>query len=324
MMKTWADRWVAVLVAITLLVVALTVNQARADVAHGTPGWCVSGKVASVHATYCRPWRGAAAVDVMTHGATYTGSYWAWPQHSPIYSYVDKTLRAGRATLTYDRVNSGPSTAITMESDALVLHRLIVVARLLGHRHVNSIGHSYGSGVALAEAVAYGDVDALVLTGYLHRPSNPAVTAGNYPANQDPKFADLGLDSGWLTSRPGVRGASFHSPSSDPDVVAFDEQQKDLVSLTGLLGFLAARGVPPNDNISRLVDVPVLVVAGQQDAIFCYQPVVFDCADQAAVAANEAPFYRDVTTRTIPGAGHSLTLHPADSFNVIDAWLRAS
>jgi pimeloyl-ACP methyl ester carboxylesterase len=212
-------------------------------------------------------------------------------------------------------------------SDAWVLHQLICGLRLLGYRRINSISHSYGSGVALAEATTeYEDdikANALVLTGYLHRSSNPAVAAGNYPANQDPMFADTGLDDGYLTSRPNVRGTSFHSPTSSPAVVAYDEAHKDLVSLTGLLGFLGARSVPAGANISNLVTVPVLVVNGQQDAIFCYQPAAFDCADEAAVAANEAPFYDDVEVHTIPESGHDLTLHQSAniSYGIISDWI---
>jgi pimeloyl-ACP methyl ester carboxylesterase len=239
--------------------------------------------------------------------------------------------------VSYDRIGNGQSTRpassteITMASDAYVLHQLIRGLWFLGYRHINSISHSYGSGVAVAEATTiYSDnikVSSVVLSGYLHRPSNPAVTAGNYPANQDPKFAGEGLDNGYLTSRPGVRGTSFHAPTSDPDVVAYDEGQKDLVSLTGLLGFLSARGVPPGDNISNLITVPVLVIGGQLDAIFCYNPTVFNCADGAAVTANEAPFYAGAASFQVvtqPDAGHDLTLHQSadESYEVISSWIQ--
>ena len=307
-------------------------------------GWCATLNVPvspaegqarswTVAATYCQPFRWTREVDILTHGATYDHTYWDWPQQPNTYSYVGKTLADGRAAVAYDRIGNGASTRplsteITMTSDAWVLHQLVHLLRCLGYRHINSISHSYGSAVALAEAATtYPDavkVDAVVLTGYLHRSSNPAVTAGNYPANQDPKFAAAGLDNGYLTSRPGVRGTSFHAPTSDPEIVAYDDAHKDLVSLTGLLGFLAARGVPPNDNISNLVSVPVLVVNGQQDAIFCYQPAVFNCADQAAVAANEAPYYGDVEVHTVPDSGHDLTLHPSAtvSYTIISTWIK--
>lgn len=324
---------------VTLGLVAIPASAHANPVGLHRAGWCLTLPVPvapsagadvawKVQATYCQPYRWSLTVDVLTSGSTYTGAYWDWPQRP--YSYVDKTLDAGRGALFYDRIGNGGSTRpvdpkqITMASDAHVLHQLISLARLLGARHVNSEGHSYGSGVALAEAATYGDVDALVLTGYLHRPSNPAVTAGNYPANQDPAF-DPSLDPGWLTTRPGARATGFHAPDSDPAVVAYDEAHKDLVSLTGLLDFLGQRNTPAATNLSRLVTVPVLVVTGGADAIFCYQPAVWDCADHALVQANEAPYYADVTTVTVPGSGHDLVLHPTapESFAAINAWLSA-
>lgn len=348
----------AVLVSASALVALATPVQAHAlddgfglKVHSSHKGVCLSSKIPvaaapeqplnwKVQFTLCQPFRFTREVDVLTHGATYIGSnpvatdasYWDWPQNPSLYSYVGKTLADGRATLAYDRIGSGRSTRplsteITMATDAYVLHQLVRTLDLLGYRQINSVSHSYGSGVALQEAVTYGDVSAVVLSGYLHRPSNPAVTAGNYPANMDPKFLAAGLDGGYLTSRPGVRGTSFHSPTSDPAVVAYDEEQKDLVSLTGLLGFLGARGVPAATNISNLVTVPVLVVNGQQDAIFCYQPAVWNCADAALVTANEAPYYSHAaafSVVTIVDSGHDLTLHPSadTSYGVINSWLQ--
>jgi pimeloyl-ACP methyl ester carboxylesterase len=316
-------------------------------------GWCASlilpvspapeqPRSWQVFVDYCQPFhwpRGQQReVDVLTHGATYTHTYWDWSQDPGLYSYVGKTLTDERATLNYDRIGNGASsrplsTEITMASDAYVLHQLIRGLRFLGYKQINSVSHSYGAGVAVAEATTdYGDgikASTQVLTGYLHRPSNPAVTAGNYPANQDPKFTGLGLDDKYLTSRPGVRGTSFHSLTSDPDVVALDDKNKDLVSLTGLLGFLGARNVPAATNISNSIKVPVLVIGGEQDAIFCYDPAVFDCANQALLTANEAPFYAGASNFEVmaePGSGHDLTLHPSadSSYEKISSWIQSN
>lgn len=292
-----------------------------------------------VGVTLCVPFRWTREVDVLTAGSTYTRSYWDWPDGGALYSYVGRALADGRATVAYDRVGNGTSTnpiddtlasaEITMASDAAVLHQLVSGVRALGYQKVNSVGHSYGSGVVLAEAKKYADVSTVILTGYLHRPSNPAVTAGNYPANQDDKFKDLNppLDNGWLTTRVGARASGFHSPSSDPALIALDEKNKDLVSLTGLLSFLADRNVAVGDNISNQITVPVLVVNGQEDAIFCYQPAVFNCADGAAVTANEAPFYahaKSFKVYTVATSGHDLALHPTAgaSYGIISSWLK--
>lgn len=309
------------------LCVATTVPVAPADDA--ARSWHVA-------LTLCTPFRLTREVDVLTHGATYTGAYWDWPGFGGAYSYVGRALADGRATLTYDRVGNGKSTnpiqdtlassEISMTSDAAVLHQLVAGLSTLGFRRINSIGHSYGSGVVLAEAKQYADVTTVVITGYLHRPSNPQVTAGNYPANQDDKFKDLGLDGGWLTTRPGARAFGFHAPTSDPVLVAQDEQAKDLVSLPGLLSFLSARGVSAGDNISNLITAPVLVVNGDQDAIFCFQPLVFNCSDSVAVSTNEAPFYahaKSFEVHMVTGSGHDVALHPTAgaSYSIINDWL---
>jgi pimeloyl-ACP methyl ester carboxylesterase len=294
-----------------------------------------SSTIQKVHGTYCQPFRwahGQHQVDVLTEGATYNASYWNWPVNPDLYAYVDKTLAQGRATFAYDRIGSGKSshpvsTDITESTDAYVLHQLIELLHRIGYRTINSIGHSYGSGIALEEAATYQDISNLVLTGYLHRPSNPAVTAGNYPANQDPAFAGWGLDSGYLTTRPGARQTSFYSSEADPTVVAYDEAHKDLVSQKGLVDFITKRGITSGSNMSNRVTVPILLMTGMKDAIFCYDSATFDCTNTTAVIANEAPYYEHAASlqvEMIAGTGHDLALHPTanDSFAKINQWIQ--
>lgn len=304
------------------------------------------GKAADqkIHTISCAPYKWAGGnrqVDVLSEGATYNALYWKWPQNPSLYSYAEKTLGAGRAVFMYDRLGSGTSshpvsTDITTAADAYILHQLIQTLRLLGFKDINSIGHSYGSGIALKEAALYKDVGRLVLTGYLHVPSNPAINAGNYPANQDPAFAGLNLDGGYLTSRPGVpstgqppaRQTSFYSSSADPAVIAYDDEHKDLVSLTGLLQFIAERNAPASSNIASQVKIPVLSVAGDKDAIFCYNLDLLNCNDTAGVRTHEAAYYTGAssfTYKSVADTGHSLTLHPSanESFKAINKWLTA-
>jgi pimeloyl-ACP methyl ester carboxylesterase len=291
-----------------------------------------------VHTVYCQPYKwahGSRQLDVLSSGSTYTSTYWMWPQQPKLYSYTEKTLKSGRAVMTYDRLGSGKSsrpvsTDVTIAADAHVLHQLIQWMSGYKFKKINSIGHSYGSGIALREATTYKDIDRLVLTGYMHVASNPAVSAGNYPANQDPAFAGQGLDNGYLTTRPGnppARQTSFYSSSANPAVVAYDEAHKDLTSLTGLLGFLADRNVPATTNISQQIDVPVLAISGELDAIFCYNPAVFNCSDSSAMQAHEASYFTNAPSFTFKGVadtGHNLPLHPSanTSFNVINKWIK--
>lgn len=291
----------------------------------------------TLSATYCQPFKwaqGTHQVDVLTAGATYTTSYWNWPVNPALYSYVGKTLDAGRATVAYDRLGTGQSsrpvsTDLTLDAEAYVLHTIVQTLHFGGYgfQKVNSIGHSYGSGVVIQEAGTFKDVSRVVVTGYLHDARNPIVATRNYPANQDPKFASLGLDNGYLTSKPGTRGLSFYSASGDPAVIAYDETQKDVVPLTGFLGYAAQQGSPAATNISGKINVPVLAVTGQQDLIFCSNALVLDCANQAAVQAFETPFYAGAPSfaaYTVANTGHDVALHPSanTSFGAINTWIK--
>jgi pimeloyl-ACP methyl ester carboxylesterase len=276
---------------------------------------------------------------VLTAGATYNGTYWDWPQQPARYSYVRKTLGAGRATVSYDRLGSGASshpvsTDITMDADAFVLHEIVQVLRLIGYQQVNSVGHSYGSGIAMREASVYRDVNRLVLTGYLHAGRNPVVAAATYPANQDPLFAGRGLDGGYLTTTPAAGGnvsgrqAAFYSASAEQAVIDFDDQHKDLVSSTGFGGYFADKAAPPAVNPSSQITVPVLLIDGRQDAVFCFNADLggLDCNNSAALYGHEAPYYARAASLAlvvVPSSGHDLNLHPSagDSFAVIDEWL---
>jgi pimeloyl-ACP methyl ester carboxylesterase len=277
----------------------------------------------------------------MTAGATYSSMYWNWPQNPALYSYVDKTLNQGRATLTYDRIGSGKSshpisTDITMVSDAYVLHELVQVLHVVGYHQVNSVGHSYGSGIAMREAATYKDVSRVVLTGYLHAGRNPIVAAATYPANGDPAFAGQNLDPGYLTTTPATsttpsgRQVAFYSSSADPAVIKYDDAHKDLVSASGFVGFFGDKAAPAGSNLSDQITVPVLSIAGDQDATGCFDPSIggLNCSNPAAVQSHEAPYYAGAASfvfKQVPNTGHDLTLHPSanQSFQMINQWIES-
>lgn len=293
-----------------------------------------------VSATYCQPaaWAGGPReVDVLTPGATYNSAYWDWPANPSLYSYMAKTLRAGRAAFDYDRVGTGlsshpPSTRISIGGEAYILHQMISWLRdRQGYSQVNSIGHSLGSVIAIEEAGRYQDITRLVVTGLLHLPNVGAGFAATllslmHPAALDPQFPLKGLDAGYLTTIPGERGADFYSPSADPSVIAYDESHKDVVPLTDLSGLATTWAQPPGPNSADAVTAPVLVVIGQQDAIFCAAPPIFDCSQQSELVATELPFYplaASLTVDSVPGTGHDIALHPSadQSFAQINQWI---
>jgi pimeloyl-ACP methyl ester carboxylesterase len=294
----------------------------------------------AISATYCQPltWAsGPREVDVMTPGATYNSAYWDWPQDPSLYSYVDKTLQAGRATFDYDRVGTGKSSRpagvqLTINNEAYVLHQIVGWLRgSLEYSQVNLIGHSLGSVISIQESGTYQDVSRVVVTGLLHIPNvgvGFAVTLASlmHLAATDPEFAGQGVAPAYVTTIPGDRGQDFYSSFADPAVISYDEAHKDVVPLTDLSSLGRTWALPPGQNVSDSITAPVLVVIGQQDAIFCPDPPILDCSVPAAVLASELPYYAaaaSLTADTIAAAGHDIALHPSadQSFAQINQWI---
>ncbi len=299
----------------------------------GQAGLTVSG-------TYCQPqdWAGGQhEVDVLTPGATYNRAYWDWPVDPALYSYVDKTLAAGRATFDYDRIGTGASSHpfsldITIGTEAYVLHEIVQWLRgSQGYDQVNLIGHSLGSVISIQEAGRYGDASRVVVTGLLHVPHigvGFAATLASllYPALEDPQFLAAGLDLAYLTTLPGDRAADFYSRSASPAVVAYDEAHKDVLPVTDLVTLATTWALPPGLNLSDKIAAPVLIVIGAQDAIFCTDPPVIDCSQPAELLASEAPYYAraaSLSLEVIPDTGHDIALHPTadESFGLISQWI---
>jgi pimeloyl-ACP methyl ester carboxylesterase len=289
----------------------------------------------SLAGTLCQPlaWgSGSHAIDVLSSGATYNRTYWDWPQDPALYSYVDKTLQAGRATFAYDRLGTGASshplsTLLTIPSDAYVLHQIVTWLHGQGYPRIDSIGHSLGSIIAIQEAGTYHDVTLLVPTGLLNTPDTGYANLISflYPAVLDPAFAGSGLDTGYLTTIPGTRGV-LHSSATDPSVISYDEQHKDLVASTEFDTAVSTVDTPPPLNIADNVTVPVLLVTGTKDALLCGGPL--DCNDTGSVRAAELPYYQSAPSLDVfmvPGAGHDLTAEPSadESFGAINQWLES-
>src|SRR4051812_47166136 len=101
------------LMAITLISTVLPTSAADAASLNGTcqkmslpvgygPGQPNNLKLSG---TLCMPNRVSDphAVDILIPGGSYDSLYWDFPYQSPTYSYVEKTLAAGRATFNIDR-----------------------------------------------------------------------------------------------------------------------------------------------------------------------------------------------------------------------------
>jgi alpha-beta hydrolase superfamily lysophospholipase len=266
-----------------------------------------------------------STVQLLVSGATYTDQYWNFPYGDGYYSYVDAATAVGYATFDVDRIGVGssshpPSAEVTLAAGAVALHDAVTALRsgaVDGHGFANVImvGHSLGSFETWTEDAAYHDVNAVIITGALHQLSpaaEPRATADLYPAVDDPKFAGSGLDPGYLTSRPGTRESLFYDPATaNPAVVAIDEATKSTLTIPELDGLIATLAEPAAQQPSSQVNVPVLIVAGAEDNIFCAGVTAYNCASPASVRAYESQFYAaapSLTVVTIPETGHDLAL----------------
>jgi pimeloyl-ACP methyl ester carboxylesterase len=149
--------------------------------------------------------------------------------------------------------------------------------------------------------------------------------ASAYPAMLDPKFAGTIADPLWDTTVRGTRGRLFYEPAtSDPRVIAWDEQSKDVLSATGAVTGAVSLVTPAPLNISRLVTAPVLIMNGSEDAIFCAG--TGNCSSGTHLAQTEQPYFPRaalVDGAVVPGTGHDLNLSTtsATSFREINGWL---
>jgi pimeloyl-ACP methyl ester carboxylesterase len=265
-----------------------------------------------------------SAVQVLVPGATYNHVYWNFPYGNGYYSYVAAATAAGYATFDVDPIGQGnsaqpPSDDVTLTAEAIALHDAIIALRagaVDGHAFskVMTVGHSIGSVDAWLEAADYEDVNAVIITGALHAisPDISTLEGDLYPAAFDPAFATEGLDTGYLTTEPGTRGSIFYdSVTANQDVVATDEANKDTVTVPVLAGATSMLSLPPAEQPSAQISVPVLVVVGADDNLFCTGVIDYNCASAASVRAFESQYYSPAAhlkVVTIPATGHDLAL----------------
>ena len=265
-----------------------------------------------------------ATVQLLVHGATYNHLYWNFPYGGGYYSYVDAATAAGYATFDVDRVGEGnsshpPSAGLDLTAGAVALHDAVTALRsgaADGHafQHVIMVGHSIGSSEVWLEAARYHDVDAVIVTAALHAlsPNIGALEGDLYPAVDDPAFAGSALDPGYLTTLPGTRGSLFYDPqTADPGLIATDEANKGTTTGAELGGAAAIIGAPPAQQPSYQINVPVLSVVGEDDALFCTGVTEYNCASTKSVQSFESQYYAPgahLRVVVIPNTGHDLAL----------------
>ncbi|HEY4573691.1 MAG TPA: alpha/beta hydrolase, partial [Thermoanaerobaculia bacterium] len=139
-------------------------------------------------------------------------------------------------------------------------------------------------------------------TGVSHNVTPALGDVSFYPASLDPRFAGRNIPDGYLTTTPGARPIFYHAPSYDPLIVAVDERTKDTVTVAEL------NTAVPALALSASIHVPVLVVVGDFDAVFCTAP---SCSASGSLASEPGFYPADACAEavSIPDTGHDLNLH---------------
>lgn len=259
-------------------------------------------------------------LQLTVHGITYNRNYFDFSFNNYEYSYLRYAVDQGYAVFNIDRIGNGESDhplggLVNLSSSAYTIHQLIQKLRsgnLTGHAFdsIIYVGHSYGSFVGVELAADYpNDVDGVVLTGYLHNINPEALLVAPtalVPAQLDPKFG-LTFPLGYLTTSAGMRDDLFYDVNlADPAVIAQDELEKDVFSITTVNDIVLATASTKSQNITK----PTLIVIGENDFIFCHGQV--DCSDPNAIQTHEAGYFStsaELATVMIPGTGHDLNLH---------------
>lgn len=285
--------------------------------------------------------RGSRTVQVLVAGMTYDQNLFN-SSHSPnSYSYVYAATSRGYSTFAIDRLGTGLSGKPAPDLLTLQMHSYVVgqltqklrAGTIGGRAFTTVVGVGFSFGAAIMQYLAgtsnvAGTVpDYLVLGGFLTAGNAPILTLfanSLQPATADPKFAGSGLPTGYITTVPGIRDDLFlHLPGVETAMPAYEESIKSLSAVTERLTIGAARDPAVMGNVR----VPVYLVVGQYDGLFCNEATGLTCATAAAVRARELPNFTNVrsclSAYVVPSSGHSYGLHirGLDAYTATGNWI---
>ena len=268
-------------------------------------------------------------VQLTVPGFTYDHAYFDFPYQPDRYSYTRAAVAAGYAVFDLDRIGTGGSshplsTAITFGTDAYTIHLVVQMLRGMGFGGIEIVGHSLGSQIVAVEAGTYRDVDGVVLTGFSNHGNlagDATAALGFEPAALDPAFALAGYDPLYMTFRTHGLPQFYDPATTDPGVVAADDATKSVATATEVAGSLAQGSslAGPTSQIS----VPVLIVNGEHDGLFCGFGTACDSA--ANLQRDEAPFFGAspcLSTAVVAQTAHNLDLSTTapQTYAAILAW----
>jgi pimeloyl-ACP methyl ester carboxylesterase len=260
-------------------------------------------------------------LQLLVPGLTYDHTYWDFPGYDGNYSYVQKAAKSGFATFAVDRIGTGQSShpaasEVTFPGHANTILQAVdalKAGKVGGYKFkkIVGVGHSMGAGILMLTAETKPKAfDGMILLDFLHQ-ANPeaqaALGAARHAASNEPKFANL--PEGYITTKPGTRGLYYNTAFADSKVIATDEKLKQ----TTTTGELATVGVPREARFSQAIKVPVLLVVGEKDSLFCNEALQgLSCKNEQAVRQREAQYYSPearLKIEVVKEAGHVTNLH---------------
>lgn len=267
-----------------------------------------------------------------------------------------------------------PGDLVTTETNADAVYGVVQALRAgdiggVAFNRFMAVGHCSGSLIAIeiaANQESYpGAFDGLILTGFIHAINFGTVFSGEStylgPNEDYPGDSVYGYPSyvepsdGWEDREKyyydGLNGWGL--PTYRDDVM-----QRDVETLGhSSLGDIAALGdlsvlMNPESTAEEIlaalfegkyydpqtlnIDVPVLIVVGEFDGVYCSlpdtdsteEPLAGDCSSSEAILALESDWYSEATCLeavVIPGTGHSINLHTSAFYSnaVMNSWALA-
>jgi len=248
-------------------------------------------------------------VNVLVHDITAGAWFWRMPGHGE-YDYAGQLARSGEVSLVIDRLGydgsplaDGNATCLGAHAD--MLHQVVEQLRAGSYasdgdtpaaESVVTHGHSVGAAIAQSEAATWHDVDGLVVMSWSD--SGASVRSISEAATQNAACL-LAAPQGyaWFGRTP----EAFRSMLFRTAPVAVQQSASALRNPDPCGDALSlATTVTLGNVLTRLIDVPVLLLFGEKDALNrpdsrLLQPLAY---------GPGAP----VTARTLSGTGSALPL----------------
>ncbi len=243
-------------------------------------------------------------INVLVHDITAGGWFWHLREH-PDHDYASRLADQGETSLVLDRLGYDESPLANgwrtcFGAQATMLHQVVQALRADGYDEIVLHGHSVGAAVAELEAATFQDVDGLVLMSWSDAGASFRAIAEAGKQHTACLLSRTGYAPYGKTDRD-FQALLFATAPDDVRLTASSLRNPDpcgdAVSLATL--------VVVNNLVTRLIDVPVLLLFGGRDALtrpdgrllqrFAYSPGA------------------QVTAHVVPGAGSALPLEASAS-----------